>query len=220
MGRSKKKHTALGSRRATVLIIVRHAVTPLNEKGIVQGVRSDAQLSAVGRRQAKMLAIRLQKYKIDTVYSSDMKRCRQTIKQYIEKTRMPVHYIKELRERDYGIFDGKAQDRYTKWKKGNGAQENFDLAPPGGESFRPDVMRRVGKVVKYILKREIGRTILICGHNSINKALMLVLFSQDPKLHYKDYTFDNAGITIVRINKGNPRLGLANSTSHLISRQV
>ncbi len=210
---SKRKHTNRKSGRTTVLIIIRHAATPLNENGVVQGARSDTRLSARGRRQAKLLADRLLNYRIDSVYSSDMTRCRQTIAPYLKKTDAHVHYVHGLRERDYGIFDGKAEGAYSKWKKEKNFDGNFDIAPPGGESFKSDVMKRVKKEARRILKREAGRTVLICAHNSVNKALMMVLFSQQPEQHYGDYTFANAGMTMVKISAGKPKQVITASSS-------
>jgi ribonuclease H / adenosylcobalamin/alpha-ribazole phosphatase len=203
---------------ATVLVITRHPVTKYNEERLVQGSGSDTPIDEEGRRQAQMLAKKLiSDYRIGTVYCSPLLRCRQGIEPFLKETDVPVHYVDALKERSYGEFEGKSADSYTKWKADNGFLDNFDFLPPGGESFR-DVMKRVRGIKDQILRKEQGKTILVCGHNVTDIALLLSLFGQTPEDHYKDYKFSNASITVVEIDsQGKPSLKVLNSTAHLRS---
>ena len=63
------------------LIIVRHAESEANSKGISQGYKNeweDTPLSGKGEQQAKKVAQRLKSEEISLIYSSDLKRAKQT----------------------------------------------------------------------------------------------------------------------------------------------
>ncbi|MEK6916030.1 MAG: histidine phosphatase family protein [Nanoarchaeota archaeon] len=85
------------------LIIVRHGETFANEKGISCGWHN-SRLNKVGLEQAKKLAYRLSNEKIDIIFCSDLMRCRQTIKPYLEKVKKEINYTKLLRERGITEF--------------------------------------------------------------------------------------------------------------------
>jgi alpha-ribazole phosphatase/probable phosphoglycerate mutase len=187
--------------KSTVLILVRHASTNFNDKGFVQGSRTDPDLNFKGKLQAQNLSKDLLNYKIDVVYSSDMKRCKETLAPFLKLTKMNVNYTSVLRERDYGIFDGKPEKEYDVWKKEHGIKNNFNISLPDGESFNKDVIPRVKVFLKSILKKESGKTILICSHNVINKAIMLILSDQKAEEYYNKYKFDNASLTVVTISE-------------------
>lgn len=187
--------------KSTVLILVRHASTNFNDKGFVQGSRTDPDLNFKGKLQAQNLSKDLLNYKIDVVYSSDMKRCKETLAPFLKLTKMNVNYTSVLRERDYGIFDGKPEKEYDVWKKEHGIKNNFNISLPDGESFNKDVIPRVKVFLESILKKESGKTILICSHNVINKAIMLILSDQKAEEYYNKYKFDNASLTVVTISE-------------------
>jgi len=61
------------------IIIVRHGETIENRNGIIQGQRQ-GHLSKKGIAQAKSLALSLKNENIAAIYSSDLKRCKDTTK--------------------------------------------------------------------------------------------------------------------------------------------
>ena len=91
------------------LIIARHGETIENQKEIIQGQRLGT-LSENGIEQAKKLALRLKSEKIDYIYSSDLARAKDTTKEIIKfHQNVPIEYVKELRERNLGEFEGKTK---------------------------------------------------------------------------------------------------------------
>lgn len=215
MSDSNDLRTILREEKPTTLIITRHVMTVENSEGIVQGAATDSIASREGMKQAEKLANALLKYDIDVIYSSPMVRCMQSIIPYLVKTDVPVHYLDELIERNYGIFDGAPSASFTDWKIKNKTQHNFDFHPPGGESFNRDVLPRVRWIKDYILKKEKGKTVMINTHSAIDTALLLSIFNQKPEDHYNDYRFSNASITVVDFKGGNPQIRILNSTEHL-----
>jgi broad specificity phosphatase PhoE len=81
------------------LILIRHGESKANAKGIRQGQDLDSPLSRNGKRQAKKLAKRLKDEKIDAIYSSDLKRAKQTAKFIAKSHRLKIIFDKRLREK-------------------------------------------------------------------------------------------------------------------------
>ncbi|MGP6239114.1 histidine phosphatase family protein [Cuniculiplasma sp. SKW4] len=89
------------------IIFLRHGKTVWNATGRWQG-HTDVPLSEEGRYQAKKAAELLKKERIDTIFSSDLKRAYETAKivgEIIGKDEILVD--KRLRERNLGDMEGK-----------------------------------------------------------------------------------------------------------------
>ncbi len=85
--------------------IVRHGETEWNVVGRIQG-HSDIPLSRKGREQAHTVARRLAAAPLDVVYCSDLSRASETARIILGDRDIPLHATAELRERDYGVFEG------------------------------------------------------------------------------------------------------------------
>ncbi|CAJ0752270.1 22685_t:CDS:2, partial [Entrophospora sp. SA101] len=86
--------------------VIRHAETNSNLNRILQG-HIDVKLNKTGREQADLVAKRLQKIKIDHIYTSDLSRAKKTadaICKYHPDT--PVTVDERIRERDLGRLSG------------------------------------------------------------------------------------------------------------------
>ncbi|MEM4230546.1 MAG: histidine phosphatase family protein [Candidatus Pacearchaeota archaeon] len=82
------------------LILIRHAESEANAQEIHQGQKVDTSLSKKGIKQAKQVAQRLKDEKIDLIYSSDLKRAKETAVQINKFHKLKIIYDKRLRERD------------------------------------------------------------------------------------------------------------------------
>jgi broad specificity phosphatase PhoE len=89
----------------TTLLLVRHGETDWNAEGRLQG-HTDRPLNDFGRRQAKALAGRLEGDGITAVYASDLSRARETAEILAERLRLPVATDPDLRERNWGTWEG------------------------------------------------------------------------------------------------------------------
>jgi len=196
------------------LHIVRHGETLNNRKKIIQGL-TNTPLSRVGKQQAKKLADRLIKQKIDTIYCSDLKRCKQTIEPFLKlKKDIPIHYVKELRERNFGIFEGKKSEKMKEWIK-NERNNDYYTPLPKGESFM-DVRKRVSKFFKKLFKKEKGKNILLVTHGGVKRSLIINLFEKYQKKPHKKFKIPNTSLSIINIkDDGNHRVTLLNSIKHL-----
>ena len=91
------------------LYIVRHGETDHNANRIAQG-HANISLNALGKKQAQLLGELLEVVNLDIVYSSDLKRAKQTTEAIMKYQQCKVVYTKKLREANYGILDGKSYD--------------------------------------------------------------------------------------------------------------
>ncbi len=113
--------------------LIRHGRTQANEKGIYIG-STDYPLSDKG---ASELCGKMDLYeypRVQRVYSSPLRRCTETAE--ILFPDQELYIAEELRELNFGEFDGKSVDElihredYKTWLRGGSP----DVRPPGGES--------------------------------------------------------------------------------------
>ncbi len=83
------------------IILVRHGESIANAKGISQGNRNkwmDTSLTKKGKEQAKKLAERLKEEKIEVIYSSDLKRAKETAEEINKFHNLKIKFDKRLRD--------------------------------------------------------------------------------------------------------------------------
>ncbi|XP_007503821.1 fructose-2,6-bisphosphatase TIGAR [Monodelphis domestica] len=120
------------------LTVVRHGETRYNREKILQGQGVDEPLSEIGFKQAAAAGEFLSNVKFTHVFSSDLMRTKQTTARILEKSRFckeaTVKYDRRLRERKYGIAEGKPLGELRALAKAAGEQcPNF--TPSGGETL-------------------------------------------------------------------------------------
>jgi broad specificity phosphatase PhoE len=187
------------------LIVVRHGETIENQQGICQG-QLDGILSQKGLQQVRLTADRLQNEKIDTIFSSDLKRAVDTARE-IHKyhSNKPLVFDRRLRERYFGIFQG---EKFPENKKG--------LSLPEGAESNEDLYQRISDFYNDIISKHIDHTILIVSHGVAIRILITVIQKFSPSNINSIEELKNGSITIIKIIKGkSPKIILYNSTEHL-----
>jgi broad specificity phosphatase PhoE len=193
------------------VIITRHGETIENKEGILQG-QLPGKLSPEGIRQAEKLAETLKKEKLDYIFSSDLSRAADTTK-IIQKyhKKVPAEFTKELRERNLGELQGKR-------KEDLGINKNKFVADylenKEGETTQ-QMLDRGKKFIEQISKRFENKTVLLVGHNGINKAIILAMLGKSINEIGEIPSMKNATITRVNITKNGAIIGLHNCAKHL-----
>lgn len=150
----------------TRLILVRHGQSEANLLGIGAG-QLDYPLTELGRAQAEAVADALtERYTIDRIYSSDLRRAVDTAKPTAERLGLPIQTDRRLREIDTGEWAGLPftvrAERYPEEVR-RMREDYSQMRFPGGESI-PEVYRRVVCCALEILEHNDGKCVLITAH--------------------------------------------------------
>ena len=157
----------------TRLFLVRHGETDWNREKRYMGQR-DIPLNALGRAQAQATAKLLKEEPIAAVYSSDLSRAAETARIIAQKHKLNVILSKELREMNYGHWEGKLFDEVKKLCPQELEQlENapLEFAPSGGES-RKQLFERVIKKLTEIIARHPNESVVVVSHGGPIRAII------------------------------------------------
>ncbi len=164
------------------LLLVRHATAQGN--GRFQG-QHDVALTAAGRRGLEPLVKKCSQYPVRVIYSSDLRRARDTAEAIAREFDLEVKVRSDLREMSFGPWEGLSWKQVTSrfpraarlW-----AERFPHHAIPGGEPFR-DFKRRVAQAVREIVRVNPGRCAVIVSHAGVIRvALARVLGLPDRNL--------------------------------------
>jgi probable phosphoglycerate mutase len=174
------------------IYLIRHGETEYNRKGVVQGSGIDADLNALGQKQAAAFFEHYHHLPIDKIYTSALKRTHQSVKGFIDKG-LPWEQHEGLNEISWGSKEGKSpnteDDLYYKnltktWREGN-------IHVPSDEGESPvEVLERQKPVVELILSRPEENAILIAMHGRAMRVLLTHLFNA-PLHHMDNYAHQN-----------------------------
>jgi probable phosphoglycerate mutase len=175
-----------GQGQPTITLLLRHGQTPLSTERRFAGV-GDIELTETGVRQAKLAGERLVAGgDIDVIVTSPLQRARQTAAEVAAATGAPVVADDDLRETDFGAWEGltfaEAQQRWpgevTTWLGDPAA------APPQGESFAA-VGVRVRRALARLLDQYAGQTVLVVSHVTPIKTLLTEALLAPPAALYR-----------------------------------
>ncbi len=161
------------------IILVRHGETDMNLQGIVMGHRA-VPINESGRHQAVRVAKQLKGERITAIYSSDIRRAKETAEIIAKALHLRITLSIDLRERYYGKqFDFRLSDDIKE------EIENMGLAvheyrPPGGENM-DDVQVRCARFLKRLERKKQQGTILIVSHGTWIKAFASLVLGRSFK---------------------------------------
>jgi broad specificity phosphatase PhoE len=132
------------------LILVRHGHTPLNGHGKDERLRAwlDIPLDDQGLREGGEIAQKLAHLDVTGIYSSDLRRARQTAEMIRQTTKSAVTTTDELRPWNLGVFGGQLLREIIPFL--NLLNERPELSAPSGESFH-EFYARYSKRLSEIL---------------------------------------------------------------------
>ena len=198
-----------------IWMLVRHGETEWNAEHRIQG-HSDAPLSAVGIEQAQLLASRLNDTPLAAAYSSDMARASKTAEIIVAGHGIDVQEMFDLRERNYGQWEGKTQaqwqaadpEGFAFWKR---APEEY--VPPGGESL-DQVLARSSRAVARIKEEHPGdEGLLVVGHGAALLVLTAHLLGM-PLTFRNNLALSNTSLSVIDTDAGHAVIRLWNDVSH------
>ncbi|MFH1173105.1 MAG: histidine phosphatase family protein [bacterium] len=152
--------------------IIRHGQDTDNATGILNGWR-DTSLTELGRNGAYKTAEKLEDKNIQVIYSSPLKRAKETARIIADELGIAeVQIASDLIERNFGVMTGKLVadiKKYTdKILESDGI--NYFIDVEGAEPY-PDLLKRGGKVLNEIRQNHPNENILLVTHGDIGKMI-------------------------------------------------
>jgi len=201
------------------LIMVRHGETEWNAQRRYQG-QADVPLSALGARQADLVAKRLAAQKIDAIYASDLSRAWETAQPIAKLSGLQVVSEPRLRELKFGIFEGmtfdEAESQYPEMMAA--WLEDFKNTPDGAESIELFIAR-IDSLLNDLKKKHDEETVLLVGHGgSLSEILRVVLELSREKRWYLE--IEHTGISEVLISEDYVAIQRLNDTCHLVALEI
>ncbi|MBQ5765643.1 MAG: histidine phosphatase family protein [Clostridia bacterium] len=201
----------------TDLYIVRHCEAVGNRDRTFQGV-SDCDITELGQKQLDHLAERFKDIKIDTVYSSPLKRAYLTAAAANKYHNLPIEKMDDLIEIDGGEIEGICWVDFPETRpelEYAWSMEPHNFHPKGGESMR-SVYTRSWRAVKEIVAKNSGKTALLASHGcTIRNIICNALGRPVEQLNTVNWA-DNTGVFLLRFDGDKlPEILIFNDVSHL-----
>lgn len=200
------------------IVLLRHAHSSANAKGILSGRNEGVALSAKGAVQAQELIERLDKVAFTSIRISPMQRCQETINPWLNQQRPSLQkkaiIDPQLVEVDFGSWTGRKISELAKkreWKIVQNSPEK--MAFPEGETLK-QVQKRAMQTIALSAKG--AKPTLIVTHADVIKAILSGLLSSGLK-DFQKFAVNPASLTVIDYDeKGSRIITVNNSRSKLI----
>ncbi len=197
---------------ATRLYLVRHAQSEGNRGDYGPG--RDPPLSDVGREQARRLAGRFARQRVDAVYSSPLRRAQETARGIADAANLEVRTLEELREVDLGEaqhnFDTYAEDEALALRERVARKPTWDSFP--GSEGSAAARRRIVGAMDSIVEECSGLRVAVVAHGAVIQTYVSHVLGLQRDFAF--YPF-NAGITSIRAQGERRVLWRLNDIAHL-----
>ena len=179
--------------------------------------RAELPLSDLGRRQAQAVARYIAAtWKPDAVYTSPLGRCRETGAEIAAPFRLELRPVDGLADIDYGEWQGLTRDEaQERWPD---ETELWFRAPhiaaiPGGETLAA-LLSRTSAALRDILWRHPDQTVVLVGHDSVNRVLLLFAL-EAPLSRYWHLRQEPCAVNELFFDNDSFIIGSINQTQHL-----
>src|SRR2546423_1256954 len=201
---------------AVKILLIRHGATTASAEEKFAG-STDVDLSEEGLKQARRLAARLARTRIDAACCSPMKRAVLTATTILQSRGITPVQVPELREIDHGHWEGlvhKEVERRFATEYAPWSADPFNTVIPGGESGRA-VLERALPALRKIVADHAGQTVLIVSHKATNRLLVAAMMGMDPRRYRDRLEQDLACLNVLEFTSPeSAKLALFNDTSH------
>lgn len=149
------------------IYVIRHGLTELNKKGIINGQIEDV-LAPEGEIQAQKASALLADT-IKRIYVSSLDRTRKTAAFLNQSLNLPITFHDELMEINFGVLEGTP---FLEEYKLRHKMQDYDWRP-SGESIE-DVKKRVLKILRKVKAENQDGEALIVAHGGIVRLMQLL----------------------------------------------
>ena len=200
----------------TKILLIRHGhvegIHPARFRG-----RTELPLTSRGIAEAHAVAQRIAAaWKPVAVYTSPLSRCVATGEVIAKACNVGVQRLDGLNDIDYGVWQFKGFDEMremhpTLFARWFATPHLFRF--PGGESLQ-DLVARTSDAVRFVIAHHPEETVVLVGHDSVNRALLLQLLDQ-PLSAYWRLAQHPCCINEIDVANGEIRVVRLNETAHL-----
>lgn len=200
----------------TKILLIRH--------GHVEGIkperfrgRADVPLTDRGIAEAKAVARHIAStWRPTKVYTSPMKRCIDTGGAIAQACHVDSEVLTDLNDIDYGLWQWRAYEEvqrtepqlFTIWF----ATPQF-MRFPMGESLQ-ELVARGANALRLVIEHHSEHTIVLVGHDSVNRAMLLQLLDQ-PLSAYWRLEQEPCCVNEIHVAERRVRVIRMNETGHL-----
>lgn len=180
--------------------LLRHGQTPYNADGNRYCGRTDIELTEKGIQQALAVNSRMKGIALDAVYSSPLLRASRTAE--LASGWDTVQTDPRLIEVDFGGWEHKTREEFVAEDPSSWEAWSRDplhtRAGNTGESGAA-VVERMDDFFNEMLVRHAGQTILVVGHNGVNRLFMAHRLGMQLQ-HYRRLVQENSAITLFELD--------------------
>lgn len=213
---------SVSSTASTKVILVRHARTTYNEQGRYQGSSDESVLTAKGHQDAYATGLNLKEYNFDAIYTSPLKRVRQTTQEILtalqDKNNVPPVYSDRLlteicMSHWQGLYYQEVKEKFA--EAYNCWQNTPHLFSINNIYPVLELFEKARLFWQKILSKHQGQTILIVAHGGTNRALISTAVGLQPE-KYHSLQQSNCGISCLEFSsRNNAEIKYLNATEHL-----
>jgi broad specificity phosphatase PhoE len=201
----------------TEIVLVRHAQTALNRDGRIRG-RMDPPLDDYGLAQARETARHVaRRWQVCAVYSSPLRRAKQTARAIAEAQGLEAHPIKGLLDLDFGEWNGlsvaEARSQYPNLHRAWN-EKPHTVCFPRGEGL-VDVQRRVVHGISDIVSEHGDETVCMVGHSVVNRVIVCTVLGISLEAFWR-FGQGTCAVNLFAVDRdGKMTLNLLNDTYHV-----
>lgn len=163
----------------TTIYIIRHGESENNVKDIIG---ADPDLTEKGKREAKLITKKLANIPFVAIFSSDLLRAKKTARIIALQLKLKVITYKELRERNYGKYEGKLMTKY-KWEMKDVIERMRMMTDEEIKAFRryegfetdEELALRFTNCLRTLIIPYKNKTILVVTHGMVMRVLLVYL---------------------------------------------
>jgi len=198
----------------TRVLLTRHGESTFNAQSRVQGRSDAAELTDQGRQMAVATGQLLQGVGVDHIYVSPLRRAQETA-QLLGLVGVPITPTPDLLEIDLPEWEGLPQAEvrnrfpqdYHYWRCD---PDRFVMA---GRYPVLELVNQAAQFWQAVLPKHPGQTLLVVGHATINRMLLVQLLGLQPA-HYFRLQQSNCGLTVLNLASERVQLEALNLVFH------
>lgn len=193
------------------ILLIRHGhvegINPLRFRG-----RQDVPLTSQGKQEAIATGAYIARHwRPSAVYTSPMIRCVFTGQKIAAACGVESSICGELNDIDYGTWQWRTHEEVQlQWPEE--FRDWFRIPHlirfPEGDSLQ-DLVARTSDALRFVRQRHDGQTVVLVGHDSVNRAILLQLLDQPLSAYWRiaqgpcavnEVEIDGTDIRVMRVN--------------------